>query len=124
MSTGKILQVIGPVVDVTFPPGELPKIYDALTIGGDDDLVLEVAQHLGESTVRAIAMESTDGLVRGMEVNDTGAPIQMPIGSAPVHQLRMVAHVLRPVLRQAQKALQGLIPSRDISVRVEQANAF
>jgi F-type H+-transporting ATPase subunit beta len=86
MSHGKIAQVIGPVVDVDFPPGRLPKILNALKVSNPsisakaDNLVLEVAQHLGESTVRAIAMDSTDGLVRGMEVRDTGAPIQMPVG--------------------------------------------
>lgn len=86
MSVGKISQVIGPVVDVDFPPGQLPRILNALTVtnpslGDDkDNLVLEVAQHLGESTVRAIAMDSTDGLVRGMAAADTGAPIMMPVG--------------------------------------------
>ncbi|HTJ81256.1 MAG TPA: F0F1 ATP synthase subunit beta, partial [Polyangiaceae bacterium] len=85
MSVGKISQVIGPVVDVDFPPGKLPRILSALTVTNPsidalkDNLVLEVAQHLGESTVRAIAMDSTDGLVRGMDVNDTGNPIMMPV---------------------------------------------
>ncbi len=86
MFTGKITQVIGPVVDVDFPPGHLPKILNALKITNPsissqpDNLVLEVAQHLGESTVRAIAMDSTDGLMRGMEVRDSGGPIMMPVG--------------------------------------------
>src|SRR6185437_9766118 len=86
MSLGKIAQVIGPVVDVDFPPGMLPKILNALTLTNPsissraDNLVLEVAQHLGESTVRAIAMDSTDGLTRGTEVKDTGKPIMMPVG--------------------------------------------
>jgi len=86
MVTGKIIQVIGPVVDVDFPPGHLPKILNALKISNPsissqpDNLVLEVAQHLGESTVRAIAMDSTDGLMRGMEVRDSGSPIMMPVG--------------------------------------------
>ncbi|APR75216.1 ATP synthase beta chain [Minicystis rosea] len=86
MSSGKIAQVIGPVVDVDFPPGQLPKILNALTVTNPsisdraDNLVLEVAQHLGESTVRAIAMDSTDGLTRGMEVKDTGNAILMPVG--------------------------------------------
>src|SRR5512139_981072 len=86
MSSGKISQVIGPVVDVDFPPGQLPRILNALTVsnpsisGEADNLVLEVAQHLGESTVRTIAMDSTDGLVRGMPVKDTGGPIRMPVG--------------------------------------------
>ena len=83
---GKIIQVIGPVVDVEFPQGKLPKILNALTVTNasisseKDNLVLEVAQHLGESTVRAIAMDMTDGLVRGTEVTDTGNPIMMPVG--------------------------------------------
>jgi F-type H+-transporting ATPase subunit beta len=83
---GKIIQVIGPVVDVEFPQGKLPKILNALTVTNPaisnekDNLVLEVAQHLGESTVRAIAMDMTDGLVRGTEVTDTGNPIMMPVG--------------------------------------------
>ena len=86
MSQGKIAQVIGPVVDVDFPPGRLPQILNAMTVSNPsisdraDNLVLEVAQHLGESTVRAIAMDSTDGLMRGMEVKDTGKPILMPVG--------------------------------------------
>jgi len=86
MSLGKITQVIGPVVDVEFPPGQLPKILNALKVSNPsistepDNLVLEVAQHLGESSVRTIAMDSTDGLVRGMDAKDTGHPIMMPVG--------------------------------------------
>src|ERR1043165_7788695 len=86
-SKGKITQVIGPVVDVEFPPGKLPRILNALTVSNPaisnakDNLVLEVAQHLGESGVRAIAMDSTEGLVRGAEVTDLGSPIQMPVGA-------------------------------------------
>ena len=82
MSTGRISQVIGPVVDVRFEPGQLPPIYQALEIPRGDGKVLicEVAQHLGENTVRAIAMETTDGLVRGMEVVDSGHYIQTPVG--------------------------------------------
>jgi len=85
-ATGKITQVIGPVVDVEFPPGKLPSILNALTVSNAnvsaelDNLVLEVAQHLGESVVRAIAMDSTEGLVRGAAVKDTGSPIMMPVG--------------------------------------------
>ncbi|HEX4445578.1 MAG TPA: F0F1 ATP synthase subunit beta [Polyangiaceae bacterium] len=83
---GKVVQVIGPVVDVEFPDGKLPKILNALKVTNPgvsntkDNLTLEVAQHLGESTVRTIAMETTDGLVRGMAVRDTGSPIMMPVG--------------------------------------------
>ena len=87
-AVGKITQVIGPVVDVEFPPGNLPKILNALTVTNAnvsderDNLVLEGAQHLGQSTVRAISMESTEGLVRGARVTDTGQPILVPVGPA------------------------------------------
>lgn len=81
---GKVTQVIGPVVDVSFDVegADLPKIYNALHIKKEDgtNLVLEVQQHLGEEAVRTIAMDATDGLIRGQEVIDTGAPIKMPIG--------------------------------------------
>jgi F-type H+/Na+-transporting ATPase subunit beta len=89
MSTGKIVQVIGPVVDVEFEPGKLPAIYNALLVQGVENkdifsysqkLTLEVAQHLGEAHVRTVAMASTDGLTRGMSVLDTGAPITIPVG--------------------------------------------
>jgi len=83
-NTGKISQIIGPVVDVTFARqgSEMPDIYDALEIKRNDGstLVVECQQHIGENTVRAIAMDSTDGLRRGMEVVATGMPITMPIG--------------------------------------------
>ena len=85
--TGKISQVIGAVVDVQFD-GELPEILNALeTQNGDIRLVLEVAQHLGERTVRTIAMDSTEGLVRGQEVADTGAPISVPVGEATLGRI-------------------------------------
>jgi F-type H+-transporting ATPase subunit beta len=86
MREGKIVQVIGPVVDVEFEPGELPEIYNALRITNpsisdkEGNLVVEVAQHVGENTVRCIAMDSTDGLVRSMKAIDTGQPITMPVG--------------------------------------------
>jgi len=89
MNTGKIVQVIGPVVDVEFEPGKLPAIYNALEVEGAGStdvfaysakLVLEVAQHLGESQVRTVAMAATDGLMRGMPVLDIGQPISIPVG--------------------------------------------
>ncbi|WP_029914458.1 F0F1 ATP synthase subunit beta [Pelobacter seleniigenes] len=86
MNKGKITQVIGPVVDVEFEPGKLPEVFHALKItnpslgNGEWNLVCEVAQHLGENTVRTIAMDSTDGLVRGQDVLDTGDQILMPVG--------------------------------------------
>ena len=85
MNTGKILQVIGPVVDVQFPESSIPPIYQALTVefavaGKKETLTLEVEQHLGGGVARTIAMSSSEGLVRGMEVVDTGAPISVPVG--------------------------------------------
>jgi len=80
---GKIKQIIGPVVDVQFDDeNQLPEIYNALEIERENGqiLVLEAQQHLGEDSVRCIAMDSTDGLMRGMPVRDTGSPIKMPIG--------------------------------------------
>ncbi|MCR5176160.1 MAG: F0F1 ATP synthase subunit beta [Anaerovibrio sp.] len=87
MANGKVVQVIGPVVDIEFPAGELPEILNAITIQGkagdvDIDLVVEVMQHLGDSVTRCIAMSSTDGLTRGMEAVDTGSPIKVPVGDA------------------------------------------
>jgi F-type H+-transporting ATPase subunit beta len=81
MNKGKIIQIIGPVVDVQFEEGKLPEIYNALeTSIGSTKLVLEAQQHLGEGAVRAVAMSSTDGLKRGTDVIDTGAPISVPVG--------------------------------------------
>jgi F-type H+-transporting ATPase subunit beta len=84
--SGRITQVIGPVVDVEFPPGSLPDIYTALRVTNPaidaraDNLVVEVAQHLGENTARCVSMDTTDGLVRGMPVRSTGSPISVPVG--------------------------------------------
>jgi F-type H+/Na+-transporting ATPase subunit beta len=88
MEYGKVSQVIGPVVDVTFQEGQLPEIFTALKVSNpwiNDsswNLVLEVSQHTGEGTVRCISMDTTDGLVRGMDVLNTGEPIKMPVGKA------------------------------------------
>ncbi len=101
ITTGKITQVIGPVVDVEFPPGRLPRILNALTVSNPgisdekDNLVLEVAQHLGDSVVRTVAMDTTDGLVRGFPVRDSGSPISMPVG--PETLGRIVNVVGKPV---------------------------
>jgi len=82
MNKGKVSQIIGPVVDVEFNEGELPAIYNAVKVKREDgsDLVLEVQQHLGENIVRCVAMDSTDGMVRGMDAVDTGDPITVPVG--------------------------------------------
>jgi hypothetical protein len=93
---GKVTQVIGPVVDVAFPPGTLPKIYTALTLSNPsisnepDNLTVEVAQHLGEDTARCIAMDSTEGLVRGQQVTDTGAAISVPVGKGTLGRIANV----------------------------------
>ncbi|WP_075876441.1 F0F1 ATP synthase subunit beta [Merdibacter massiliensis] len=82
INKGKIVQVIGPVVDILFESGELPKLLNAIEIPlkGEKPLIVEVAQHIGDERVRCIAMDSTDGLVRGMEAVDQGAPISVPVG--------------------------------------------
>ena len=86
--TGFISQIIGPVVDVEFPNGELPKIYNALVVTSDDKTVTcEVQQLLGNNKVRAVSMTSTDGLKRGANVLDTGAPITVPVGTATLGRI-------------------------------------
>jgi F-type H+-transporting ATPase subunit beta len=128
---GKIKQVMGPVVDVEFEEGKLPNILTALLISNpainneQDNLVVEVAQHLGDNVVRSIAMDVTDGLVRGMSVKDTGKPIMMPVGPAglgrvlnvvgrPVDGLGPVSHEkMMPIHREAPKFTE-----QDTTVRV------
>ena len=101
MAEGKVIQVMGPVVDVEFPPGELPEQLMALTLTNptiddtQENLVIEVALDLGENTVRCIAMDTTDGLVRGQVVKSTGKPIQVPVGPATLG--RIIDVVGRPV---------------------------
>ncbi len=111
MSEGKIAQVIGPVVDVEFAPGKLPAIYNALEVRGakladifsySERLVLEVAQHLGENRVRAVALSSTDGLTRGMPVVDTGGPIMIPVGQPTLG--RIINIIGEPVDKQGPLA--------------------
>jgi F-type H+-transporting ATPase subunit beta len=106
-NVGKISQVIGPVVDVEFEPGKLPAIYNALEISGmktedifsySQRMVLEVAQHLGESRVRAVALSSTEGLTRGTEVADTGSPIMVPVGPSTLG--RIINIIGEPVDKQ------------------------
>lgn len=82
---GRVVRVIGPTVDVEFPAGDLPQISNALTVRVEGEqprtLTLEVAQHLGDNVLKAIALQPTDGLVRGSEVTDTGGPIAVPVGN-------------------------------------------
>ena len=106
MNMGKIVQVIGNVVDVEFEEGKLPPLLTALTVSNpglsdqEDNLVLEVAQHLGDNVVRTIGMDLTDGLVRGMTVKDTGNPIMMPVGKP----------VLGRVINVVGRTVDGLGP--------------
>jgi F-type H+-transporting ATPase subunit beta len=101
MQDGKIVQVMGPVVDVEFPPGGLPEIFTSLRVSNagiderEGNLVLEVAQHLGENTVRTIAMDTTDGLMRGLPVRNTGDVIRVPVG--PVTLGRIMNVIGEPV---------------------------
>ena len=83
-ATGRVIQITGPVVDIEFPAGQLPGIYNAVEIQreGQEPLTCEVQQHLGNNWVRAVAMTTTDGLARGVDVVDTGAPISVPVGEA------------------------------------------
>jgi F-type H+-transporting ATPase subunit beta len=111
---GKIMQVMGPVVDVEFEQGQLPNILTALLITNptindeEDNLVVEVAQHLGDNVVRTIAMDVTDGLVRGMAVKDTGAPIMMPVGEASLGRVLNV--VGRPVDGLGPVSQENMMP--------------
>ena len=106
MSDGKVIQVMGPVVDVEFPEGDLPPIFTALHVTNPtidntpDNLVIEVALHLGDNVVRTIAMDTTDGLVRGMQVKNTAKPIMMPAGDI----------ILGRVLNVVGKPVDGLGP--------------
>ncbi len=91
--TGEVVQVIGPVVDVKFSGGDVPSIYNALVLDNPKEnlhITFEVAQHLGDQTVRAVAMSSTDGLRRGMEVSDSGAPISVPVGRGALGRIMNV----------------------------------
>src|SRR5512141_227029 len=90
---GRITQILGPVIDVEFPPGGLPEVYTALKVTNaaisnePDNLTVEVAQHLGENTVRCVAMDTTDGLARGVPVKNTGSPIMMPLGKSTLGRI-------------------------------------
>ncbi len=93
VQAGFVRQVMGPVVDIEFPDGDMPNIYNALKVTNrsisdkEGNLTLEVAQHLGDRVVRAIAMDSTDGLVRGEKVTNTGDNIKVPVGNAVLNRI-------------------------------------
>ncbi|MFP4194062.1 MAG: F0F1 ATP synthase subunit beta [Desulfosalsimonas sp.] len=128
---GKITQVMGPVVDVEFEQGKLPEILTALLISNpaindqEDNLIVEVAQHLGDNVVRTVAMDITDGLVRGMPVKDTGSPIMMPVGEPALGRVLNV--VGRPVDGLGEVGQERMMPihreapsltEQDVSVQV------
>ena len=131
MNEGKLIQIIGPVVDVEFGDGELPNILTALLISNpaindvEDNLVVEVAQHLGDNVVRCIAMDVTDGLVRGMPVKNTGSPIMMPVGDPGLGRVLNVVgrpvDGLGPVVTDEYYPIHRPAPSfadQDVSVNV------
>jgi F-type H+/Na+-transporting ATPase subunit beta len=120
LGVGKVTQVIGAVVDVKFPPGQLPSILNALEVEGFDiRLVLEVAQHLGDSTVRTVAMDATDGLVRGQPVRDTGAAIMVPVGPGTLG--RIINVIGEPVDERGDVEAADTYPiHRDAPLFVEQ----
>lgn len=125
-STGEVLQIIGPVVDVDFPDGSIPEIHNALEIdrGENGTLILEVQQHLGENRVRTIAMDASEGLTRGTPVVDTGRPIAMPIGESIRGRLFNVvgepADGLPAPDVEEQRAIHQKPPAYDqLSTRVE-----
>jgi F-type H+-transporting ATPase subunit beta len=127
---GKIVQVIGPVIDVEFKEGELPTIFSAVKLTNprindkEDNLVAEVAQHIGENTVRCVAMDTTDGLVRGMKAVDTGAPISIPVGKEVLGRILNVigepVDEMGPVVTKKRYAIHRPAPSFvDQNVNVE-----
>jgi F-type H+-transporting ATPase subunit beta len=123
MNEGKIVQIIGPVVDIGFSGGRLPEVLNAVRIprknveGIDEDLIVEVQQHLGEDCVRTVAMDSTDGLMRGMNAYDTGAPITVPVGPAVLGRLINVLGVgidgLPPIEAKTHYPIHRQAPSFD-----------
>ncbi|MEC8379434.1 MAG: F0F1 ATP synthase subunit beta [Myxococcota bacterium] len=127
-TNGQIIQVMGPVVDVEFQPGQLPEIMTALTVTNpfisqsdataktEDNLVLEVAQHLGENIVRAIAMDTTDGLQRGLAVKNTGQPISVPVGPRALGRIMNVVgdpvDALGPIFPEGEEVVERPIHRR------------
>ncbi len=129
-TAGRIIQVLGPVVDVEFPPGGLPEIYTALKVSNptispeQNNLTVEVAQHLGENTVRCIAMDSTEGLSRGVSVLNTASPIQVPVGKSTLGRILNVTG--DPVDERGPVKAQKYLPIHrepppfvDLNVKVE-----
>jgi F-type H+-transporting ATPase subunit beta len=122
MTEGKVIQVIGPVIDVEFPENKLPKIYNALIIKQEKkDLILEVQQHLGEDKVRAVAMDSSEGISRGMVATDTGAPISVPVGEKVLG--RIINITGDPIDEQGPIESKDKWPIHRVSPRFEDLSA-
>ena len=117
MTQGKIIQVIGAVVDVEFPRNSVPKVYDALKLSSGGDLVLEVQQQLGDGIVRSIAMGSSDGLRRGLEIINTGGPIAVPVGKATLGRIMDVLgnpiDEAGPIATEKRRAIHQSAPKFD-----------
>ncbi len=124
MSTGKIVEIIGAVIDVEFPRDSVPKVYDALTVK-ETELTLEVQQQLGDGVVRCIAMGSSDGLRRGLEATNTGAPIQVPVGKEtlgrimdvlgnPIDQKGPIGEQERMSIHRKAPKLEELAPANEL----------
>lgn len=108
-NTGKVIQIIGPVLDVEFPSGDLPKVFDALIIKTKEgNITCEVQQLLGDNRVRAVAMSSTDGLQRGSEIINTGAPISVPVGAATLGRIFNV--IGEPVDEMGPVSMETTLP--------------
>jgi len=127
MSVGKVVQIIGPVVDVEFPEEALPPIYNAVRITSEGfkvptpiDVTAEVEQHLGENRVRCVAMEATDGMVRGMKATDSGAPIRVPVGDAVLGRVINVLGL--PVDRMGDIKTEERMPIHRAAPTFEQQN--
>ena len=112
LNVGKLTQIVSAVIDIKFPEGKLPEINEAINVPLKDGgkLVVEVAQHLGDDTVRCIAMGPTDGLVRGMEAHATGAPISVPVGEATLGRIFNVLGEPIDEKPAPEEALNAIIP--------------
>ena len=125
MSSGRVVQIIGAVIDVEFPRETVPKIYDALTVDGTD-ITLEVQQQLGDGIVRTIAMGSTEGLRRGLNVQDTGAPVSVPVGHETLFGgagVRKTVNMME-LINNIAKAHSGLSVFAGVGERTREGNDF
>jgi F-type H+-transporting ATPase subunit beta len=127
-NVGVIKQVMGPVVDVEFTNGKIPAINNALKITNksisdkEDNLVVEVAAHLGNNIVRTIAMDATEGLARGLKVKDTGAPIQAPVGRECLGELLMFVEIQLMKLVNLEIKVTSIFTEKLLTLKINQQN--